>query len=266
MRRNLSLTLIFLLLSVFFLAACGGNEDEPTTTPEPTEAPTEVPTEVSVPEETEEPNMSPIPEEVEAQSDFTILLEALEAAALIDMLSGNTLYTIFAPTDAAFEAYFEAQGLAKDELFEDTEALTDLLYYHLFADWLDTIALAQKGSRSLSTLNGEMVIFTIDDTGEITLNGTVAVVLPDVIASTGVIHAIDAVLTVPVVEEPEETMESALEVTEEPTVEMDAEETEETVEDMSAEATDELGDDTEPDMTDEPETTDVPEPETTESP
>jgi uncharacterized surface protein with fasciclin (FAS1) repeats len=258
MRRRFSLTLIFLLLSSFFLAACGGNGDENTATPEPTEAPTEIPTEVPVPEVTDEPNMSPIPEEIEVQSDFTILVEALEAAELIDMLSGNIQYTIFAPTDAAFEAYFEAQGLTKEELLADTEALTDLLYYHLVAEWLDTEILAKKDDPSLTTLNGEQLVFAIDDSGEVTLNDTVAVVLPDVIASTGVIHAIDTVLTAPVVVEPEETPE--------PTIEVDAEVTAEPVDDMDVDATDESMEDIDSETTEEPESTDIPESEATESP
>ncbi len=63
--------------------------------------------------------------------DFTTLVAAVEAAGLVEVLSGPGPFTVFAPTDDAFAAALEDLGLTADELLADTETLTSILAYHV---------------------------------------------------------------------------------------------------------------------------------------
>lgn len=126
-----------------------------------------------------------------AAGDFTTLATALEAAGLVETLQGEGPFTVFAPTDAAFEA-LPAGTL--DELLADQEALTNVLTYHVVEGEVpaaDVVNLTEA-----TALNGDTI--TISVQGEdVILNDSVQVVTTDVEASNGVIHVIDAVLLPP---------------------------------------------------------------------
>jgi transforming growth factor-beta-induced protein len=120
-----------------------------------------------------------------ANGNFTTLVGALEATGLDEALEGEGPFTVFAPTDAAFE-------LLPDGLVASLDAATlaDILEYHvvsgeLFAE--DVVA-----ADSATTLGGTVDIAV--DGGTVVLDGRVQVTTTDIEADNGVIHVIDAVL------------------------------------------------------------------------
>lgn len=127
--------------------------------------------------------------------DFTILAQALEAADLVGALQGEGPFTVFAPTDAAFEALPEGQleTLLKPE---NKAQLQAILKYHVVSG--AAMASDVTGMDAAPTLEGRSVQFQVDD-GAVTLMGqnTATVVQADIEASNGVVHVIDGVLLPP---------------------------------------------------------------------
>ena len=122
--------------------------------------------------------------------NFTYFVTALETVDLADTLSSGS-YTVFAPTDDAFQAMLEMYNIEGRDLLADTEMLTDILTYHVVSG---EVLSADLGG-SLETLGGESVVVREDD-GVITVNGA-SIVTPDLQASNGVLHVIDTVLLPP---------------------------------------------------------------------
>ena len=139
------------------------------------------------------PSVGPAPIGIVAAANgsFTTLTAAVEAAGLGDaLMDPNANLTVFAPTDDAFA---ELPAGQLDGLLADTEALTNLLQYHLYADTVssaDAIALA---GNEIVMANGDSASVSTDDDGNLFINDA-QVILADVPASNGVIHAIDKVL------------------------------------------------------------------------
>jgi len=129
---------------------------------------------------------------------FETLLAAASAAGLVETLSDQSAsLTLFAPTDAAFEALFATmpEG-AKDELLADAEALTSILTYHVLKGAVDIAAAGELAGTAVETFNGEKVALTIREDAYLYVNE--AKVDPyDIMASNGVIHVIDKVLLPP---------------------------------------------------------------------
>ncbi|MGF1847319.1 fasciclin domain-containing protein [Vibrio lentus] len=120
---------------------------------------------------------------------FTTLVAAVKAAGLVDTLKGDGPFTVFAPTDEAFAALPEGtvEMLLKPE---NKDKLVAILTYHVVPGKI--MAAEVMKLSSAETLQGEAVMVAIDD-GNVMIN-TAKVVIPDVKASNGVIHVIDAVL------------------------------------------------------------------------
>ncbi len=128
-----------------------------------------------------------------ADGRFTTLVAAVEAAGLVETLSGEGPFTVFAPTDDAFAA-LPAGTVESLLLPENKQALTDILTYHVVSGKVmaaDVVTLT-----SATTVLGKDVTITVKD-GKVFLNDTVEVIITDVEASNGVIHVIDAVLLPP---------------------------------------------------------------------
>jgi uncharacterized surface protein with fasciclin (FAS1) repeats len=125
-----------------------------------------------------------------AAGDFTTLATALEAAGLVETLKGDGPFTVFAPTDAAFEA-LPAGTL--DGLLADPEALADVLLYHVVEG--EVLAADVVGLESATTVEGQDVTITVD--GETVMINDAMVTMTDIMTSNGVIHVIDAVLIPP---------------------------------------------------------------------
>ncbi|WOD40730.1 fasciclin domain-containing protein [Nodosilinea sp. E11] len=121
--------------------------------------------------------------------DFTILTAAIEAAGLTEVLNNSDLsVTVFAPTDAAFEALPEGT-LEALLLPENRDQLTQLLTYHVVDGEVRSTDLADG---EVETISGSPVMVMVGDEA-VTINEA-NVVMADIEASNGVIHVIDAVL------------------------------------------------------------------------
>jgi len=126
-----------------------------------------------------------------AAGSFNTLAAALTAAGLVETLQGPGPFTVLAPTDEAFAKIPEADLQA---LLADTDALTKVLTYHVIAGNVpssDVVNLTEA-----TTVEGRKITIAVVD-GKVVINGTSTVVTPDVAASNGVIHVIDAVLMPP---------------------------------------------------------------------
>ena len=164
--------------SVFALAACGDDENSATTTTEATET-----TETTA--MTEEPGT--IVEVAQGNDDFSTLVAAIVAAGLGDALSGEGPFTVFAPTNAAFEALPEGL-LEKLLLPENKDVLTAILTYHVVSG---EVMAADVTAGDVATLEGSTIAITTDDGVKI---NDATVTATDVEASNGVIHVIDQVI------------------------------------------------------------------------
>ena len=121
---------------------------------------------------------------------FETLVSALEAADLVDTLKGEGPYTVFAPTDDAFD---KLPAGTLDALLDDIPTLKDILLYHVVAGELTAEEIEER--TSASTLLGEDVSFSVAD-ATVMVNDS-EVVDADIQCSNGVIHAIDTVLSPP---------------------------------------------------------------------
>lgn len=126
---------------------------------------------------------------------FSTLLTAVNNAdpVVAETLTNDDQYTVFAPTNAAFEDFFatveQATGLTAADLLEDPNGLlTDTLLFHVAEG--RRYAASVVNPASVDTLLGESI--SVDDG---VLDGRANVQTPNVECSNGVVHAIDAVLT-----------------------------------------------------------------------
>lgn len=133
---------------------------------------------------------------------FTTLVAALVEADLAATFADDDAgpFTVFAPTDDAFEALLTVLGAEPADLLGRAD-LADILGYHVVnGEFLaaDILALIEAGDGTalIETLTGDDLVVTLVD-GNVTLNGTITVGPVDIIATNGVIHVIDGVLTVP---------------------------------------------------------------------
>jgi len=137
-----------------------------------------------------------IPEVAAAAGDFTVLVDAVTAAGLAETLSTGE-YTVFAPTDEAFQPLVDNGTV--EELLKDPEGqLTQILTYHVVEGKVTAEDVVQLDGQKVTTVNGDKLKVMVTDSGEVMLKdssgGTVTVVQTDVEADNGVIHGIDGVL------------------------------------------------------------------------
>jgi uncharacterized surface protein with fasciclin (FAS1) repeats len=135
-----------------------------------------------------------------ATTIHTSLVAALGAAGLVETLSGDTNYTVFAPSDDAFAA--AGIDLASFDTEEEIATLSDILLYHVVAGETLSSDLAD-GTTTVVAANGDELDIVVSADG-VTVGGA-NVTLADVPASNGVIHVIDAVLLPPADEPVDET-------------------------------------------------------------
>ena len=130
-------------------------------------------------------------ETASSQPMFNILLSAVEASGLDNTLKGDGPYTVFAPSDEAFEALPEG---TLDELLkpENKDKLKDMLNYHIVPGKYTADKMAGK-MKQLETLQGSTL--EINKAGRLAKVDHAAIQIPDVMATNGVVHVIDTVLT-----------------------------------------------------------------------
>lgn len=130
----------------------------------------------------------------DSEGQFTTLVAALEAAGLADTLSADGNYTLFAPTNAAFDGAVEQLGTSLEALMGDTDLLTQILTYHVVGD--DRVFFREfSRTPTLTTLEGSDLTLRVED-GLPTVNG-VAISGIDRASGNGVYHIIDDVLLPP---------------------------------------------------------------------
>jgi uncharacterized surface protein with fasciclin (FAS1) repeats len=122
--------------------------------------------------------------------DHTTVVAAVKAAGLVDTLKGDGPFTVFAPTNAAFEKLpaGTVETLLKPE---NKTKLTGVLTYHVVPGAYRAADL--KDGMTLKTVNGQMLTFSMKD-GKWWINQSAMVTIADVISSNGVTHVIDTVL------------------------------------------------------------------------
>jgi len=133
--------------------------------------------------------------------DHTTLVAAVKAAGLVETLSGKGPFTVFAPTNAAFDKL--PKGTVEDLLKPENKAkLTKILTYHVVAanamsDAIMKMVKDDGGAHKVKTVAGNMLTIKTNG-GKITITdesgGTANVTIADVAQSNGVIHVIDKVL------------------------------------------------------------------------
>ena len=118
--------------------------------------------------------------------DFSTLVTAVTAAGLVDVLSGEGPFTVFAPTNAAFAAL---PAGALDAVLADADLLTAVLTYHVVAGDVraaDVVTLSKA-----RTVQGEWLAVSAADG---VMVDSANVVATDIVADNGVIHVVDSVL------------------------------------------------------------------------
>jgi len=176
MKNSLKFLFLFMIAAVTF--SCSNDDDNGTTT-----TATET-----------------IADFVAGNQDYTSLLAALERADLVNTLDGTTQFTVFAPNNAAFDAFLAANGFAT---LEDVpvDLLRNVLLNHVVS------GAVQSGDLSTGYFNSNAVFGTtslnlslfIDTTSGVRINGVATVTSADNNVDNGVIHLVDAVIGIPTI-------------------------------------------------------------------
>jgi uncharacterized surface protein with fasciclin (FAS1) repeats len=130
--------------------------------------------------------MANIVETAVGAGSFTTLVAAVSAAGLVDTLSGEGPFTVFAPSDDAFA---KLPAGTVDSLLADLPKLTAILTYHVVPGMM--MAADVVKSTSLPTVQGQSLTVTVN--GGVKVDDA-TVVQTDIVTDNGVIHVIDGVL------------------------------------------------------------------------
>lgn len=133
-----------------------------------------------------------IVEIAQGDENLSTLVTAVSEAGLVDTLSGDGPFTVFAPTNAAFEKL--PAGTVDTLLADPSGALTDVLQLHVIAGEVDSQAAIAAAGTNVDTLGGPVAV---ELRGEDLYVGGAKVITADIQASNGIIHVIDSVITEP---------------------------------------------------------------------
>ncbi|MBE0676842.1 MAG: fasciclin domain-containing protein [Bacteroidales bacterium] len=149
-------------------------------------------------EQMTDPSQMTIAEYASYDSNFSILVSALSKAGLVSTLNGAGNFTVFAPTNAAFNALFTDLGVSGIADIP-VETLTPILLYHVLGEEKKSNMITTGYYSSLSTSQSNNVTMRIDAGMEVKINNSAKVIVADVDVTNGVIHAIDKVILPPTV-------------------------------------------------------------------
>lgn len=193
MEENNSKSVIVAIIAVLVLIGGGigiyaltQNDDSDTTTSEVTQDENQA-------EEEAAPSQTVVDLAV-ATPELSTLVAAVQAAGLVDTLSGEGPFTVLAPTDDAFAAALAALNLTAEELLA-SENLSSILTYHVIG--ANVLSSDLTDGQVVETVNGATLTVEVSDAGVFfvdTNGGRAQVTTADVVASNGVVHIIDAVL------------------------------------------------------------------------
>lgn len=171
MKKNfLMYNLAILMAFSFLFVACNNDDDNP------------------------QPQPQSIVEIAAADAQFSTLVDALTRVNLVSVLEGAGPFTVFAPTNAAFDA------LGVDLSTISDEDLTEILLYHVLGAEV-TSGQIQEGQTYVTTAattgpNDNQLSMLIEKAGTaVTINGDISVSTPDIDATNGVIHVVNKVIT-----------------------------------------------------------------------
>lgn len=139
------------------------------------------------PMEDDMPKMS-IVEIAAGNDDFSMLVSLLQKAELVEALQGEGPFTVFAPTNQAFEDLLQALDISEAELMAQPD-LQKVLLYHVVSGKVMSTDLSN--GMSAPTLEGSNIMVDLSDGVKINMS---PVILADIEATNGVIHVIDSVL------------------------------------------------------------------------
>ena len=129
-------------------------------------------------------------------SNLTSLVAALEVADLTSVLDGSTFYTVFAPTNEAFDAFLSDAGFSSlNDVPQDV--VTDILLNHVIGGVARSTDLQTGYITTLYTAQDNPVQAFVDLSNGVRINGVSNVTNADIEASNGVIHIVDAVIAPP---------------------------------------------------------------------
>lgn len=191
MRLTRSLAIIAIPLA---LLAAGCSDDSDTADSTTTEVTTTTMAPVATEPSTEAPAAAGTIVDIAASNpDFSTLVDLVGKAGLADALSGPGPFTVFAPTN---EAFAKVDPATLDALAADpTGKLADVLKLHVVSGKIMAADAVAADGTSIETLSGAKLKVEVVD-GEVMVGGA-KVIKTDIVASNGVIHVIDSVITAP---------------------------------------------------------------------
>ena len=191
MKRSIALLVPALAIAIAACSAAASPSAVPTAASTPSPAATAAAAPSAMPSASAAAMAKDIVQTATDAGSFKTLLAAVKAAGLVETLQGKGLFTVFAPTDAAFAA-LPAGTL--DGLLKDPAALKKILLYHVVSG--SVTADKVVGLTSATSVEGSPIAVSVK-VGTVYLNDSAKVVTPDVMASNGVIHVIDKVILPP---------------------------------------------------------------------
>jgi len=130
-----------------------------------------------------------------ADSNLSILVSALQKADLVSALQADGPFTVFAPTDTAFQALLDSNDSWNSLDDIPVETLKSVLLFHVISGEVKAADLSNTYVNTLSTgPNDEMLSLQVEVDGAVEFNGDSKPIATDVMASNGVIHTIDKVM------------------------------------------------------------------------
>ncbi len=133
-----------------------------------------------------------------ANEDFSSLVAAVSKAELVDALDDESVvYTLFAPVNSAFEQLFSDLDVSLNDLTGDD--LSPILLYHVIDAFVPAADVSSGYVPTMSPALSRNASLQIAANGDVSLNGSSNVVVTDVVATNGIIHAIDGVVLPPTV-------------------------------------------------------------------
>lgn len=174
------------VFSLFMLLSCGNNKAAESTT---SNEPNNLTGQSGVKDDESAKDVVKI---AAGSADHSTLVSAIKQAELVDALSNAGPFTVFAPTNAAFDK-LPKETLDNLMKKESKAALQDILQYHVYVgnlriDWLED-------GQTFNQVNGGNITISKKE-GKVVINNT-ATIITSIQASNGIIHVIDAVLVPP---------------------------------------------------------------------
>lgn len=133
-----------------------------------------------------------------AAENLSTLVAALEQADLVSTLQQDGPFTVFAPTNAAFQALLDSNPDWNSLSDIDNDLLANVLKFHVLAADVTASQLTDSYVTTLATgADDEQVVLQIDVTGGVKFNGSAEPVTTDIDATNGTVHIIDEVMLPP---------------------------------------------------------------------